>query len=433
MGSNNRVLNNARWIVICRALQSLVQMVIGMISARYLGPSDYGLIAYAAAVVSFAVPIMELGMSSTLVKEYVADPAREGQTLGTALVMNALSGLACMVGVACFVAIANPGETETLIVCVLYSITLVTQVPLTIQYWFQAKLQSKYSSIAVLVAYVFVSVYRIYLLIAKKNVYWFALAHALEYGFAGILLLYFYKTHGAQKITVSFARAKEIFRRSRYYIISALMVNIYQNTDQIMLKTLVDDSENGFFKTALTCTVIVSFVYDAVIESMRPVILSAKKTSQEAFNIGLSSLYTVMIYMALAQGIAFTLLAKPIINILYGAEFLPAVPVLQILVWQVGFSFIGLVRNIWILGEEKHKALWKINLGGVITNICMNAILIPLWGARGAALASVITQLFTHVILGFVIKEIQPNNRLMLQGLNPKNALYLVQKLRKKA
>ena len=89
---------------------------------------------------------------------------------------------------------------------------------------------------------------------------------------------------------------------------------------------------------------------------------------------------------------------------------------------------MGAVRNIWILAEDKYSVLWKINLSGSLCNIVLNFILIPFMGTMGAALASLITQIFTNVIIGFIMKSIRPNNRLMLRGLNPK---MLINKLKK--
>ena len=67
-----QVFNNAKWIIICKIAQSILQLIIGMISARYLGPANYGIISYAGSIVAFALPIMKLGLDATLVHELVA-------------------------------------------------------------------------------------------------------------------------------------------------------------------------------------------------------------------------------------------------------------------------------------------------------------------------------------------------------------------------
>ena len=38
------VIHNANWIIGGRVLHALLQLVVGTLSARYLGPSDYGLL-----------------------------------------------------------------------------------------------------------------------------------------------------------------------------------------------------------------------------------------------------------------------------------------------------------------------------------------------------------------------------------------------------
>ena len=171
----NRVVKNASWIVVCRIVQSLLGLVIGSLSARYLGPSNYGLINYAAALVAFVTPIMQLGLNAILVHEIVNKKEAEGEILGTSLCLSFLSGLLCIGGIAAFSNLLNSGETETIIVCVLYSILLIFQALEMMQYWFQAELKSKYMSVTMLIAYALTSLYKIFLLITGKNVYWFAL------------------------------------------------------------------------------------------------------------------------------------------------------------------------------------------------------------------------------------------------------------------
>lgn len=53
-------------------------------------------------------------------------------------------------------------------------------------------------------------------------------------------------------------------------------------------------------------------------------------------------------------------------------------------------------------------------------NVVLNSLFIPFFGAAGAAIASVISQMFTNIFVGFIISAIRPNNALMLSSLNPK-------------
>ncbi len=429
---SGRVFQNAKWIIGCKIVQSLLQFVVGMLSARYLGPSNYGLINYAASLVAFAVPIMQLGLRATLVQEYVQNSEKEGEIIGTSLTMNLVSSLACIVGVTAFSTVANPGETTTIVVCLLYSTSLIMQSIEMLQYWFQAKLLSKYSSLAMLCSYVVVSAYKIYLLASGKSVCWFALTHAVEYGVTGLLLLVAYHRTGEQRIKFSRKMAGQLFSKSKYYIIASLMVVAFNSTSSVLLKLLINERENGFFAAATTCTSITGFVFSAIIDTLRPVIIESRKESREAFEKNVSRAYAITTWLSVAQSVCFAVFAGLIVRMLYGAEYAPAVSVLQILVWNTAFSYMGSIRNIWILGEEKHNMLWIINLGGAVASFLLNLLLIPIWGACGAAIASVATQIFTNVIMGFILKPIRRNNMLLIKGLNPKMVVDMLSALIKK-
>ena len=427
----SKVFINAKWIVGCKIVQSLLQLIIGMLSARYLGPANFGLINYAAAIVAVLTPIMTLGFSNTLVQEYVDHPDQEGTIMGTHLVMNLISALACMVGVVAFAAVANPGEKDTVLVCGLYSVSLLSQALEMLQYWFQAKLLSKYSSLAMLCSYLVLSAYKIWLLVSGKSVHWFALSHAVEYGVTGILLLIAYKKYGKQKLRASVLLGRKLVSKSRYYIVSSLMVVLFNRIASILLMQLCGEKENGFYAAAVTSAGVLGFVFMAIIDTARPVVLESKKVSQDAFEQNVARVYSLTTWLSIAQSIGFTIFAGLIIRILYGEDYFPAIPVLRILVWNTAFSYMGYVRNIWILGEEKHSVLWVINLCGAVVSILLNAVLIPLWGACGAAAASVLVQIFTNVGMGFILKPIRRNNELLVRGLDPRCILELIPLLKK--
>lgn len=425
----NGVFKNAAWIIGCKIVQSLISFVIGLLTARYLGPSNYGVISYVASVVAFALPIMQLGLKQTLVKEFIQSPDREGQVLGTALVINMISSIFCMLGSVAFVAIADAGDQVTILVCALYSLTLIFQATEMTQYWFQSKLLSKYPSIATLCAYIVVALYKVFLLVTQKSVVWFALSNVLDYFLISVLLMIMYKKVGGQRLQINWQVGREMLSRSKYYIIPSLMVMIFQHTDRIMIKLMIGEAETGFYSAAITCIGISSFVFSAVIDSARPVILETKEKDQAAYEKRLMQLYSIITCMSLAQSIGMTLLAKPLVMVLYGSEYAKTASILAVAVWYVTFSYYGMVRNIWILAESKQKYLTGINVAGAITNIILNVCLIPIWGAIGAAVASLVTQFFTNVVIGFIFKPIRHNNDLMVKSWNPKVAIGMLNRV----
>ena len=423
MGKNSRVLKNASWIIAGQVIQSVLNLVVSMITARYLGPSNYGLMTYASSVVAFIVPLVQLGINGILVQEFVEAPEKSGEIIGTATVLTTLSSVLGIVGVWAFSAVANPGESTTIIVSVIYSVSLFFQMTEMIQYWYQAKLMSKYVSIVSLVSRILVSIYKIYIVIVGKNIYWFAIVNSLDFLIISALLYIIYFRLGATKLRFSFGTARKMLSKSKHFIIAGMMVSVFGQTDKIMIKLMVDDAASGFYSAAITCATMTSFLFAAIIDSFRPVIFENRKDDLVEYRKNTIILYSSMIYIALAQSIALTFLAKPIILLLYGAEYLEAVNVLRIITWYSAFSYLGAARNIWFLAEGKQKYIWVTNAIGATVNVIGNMILIPHFGACGAAIVSVITQLLTNFVLSFVILPIRENGILMIKAFDPRHLI----------
>ena len=187
---------------------------------------------------------------------------------------------------------------------------------------------------------------------------------------------------------------------------------------------MIDDVSVGYYSAAVVCSGMTSFVFAAIIDSMRPIILESKSNSDITYKNNVSLLYSIIFYLSLLQCIFMSLFAKPIVSIFYGAEYLPAADALRVSVWYVTYAYFGSVRNVWILAEGKQRYLWIINLIGAGLNVIMNFALIPILGINGASLASLITQFFTNFIFGFIFKPMRENNKLMIKGMNPKYAYY---------
>ncbi len=415
----NKVINNASWMIGCRILQMFINLWVVKATSKYLGPDNYGLIHYAQSLVAFAVPIMQLGLDSILVRELIDKPEKNGKILGTAIAMSFLSSFLCIAGISIFVLLLNGNEKETITVCILYSLVLIFQSLQQTASWFHSKYLSKYPSIVMVIAFIGVSIYKIFLLATKKSIYWFVFSETLSCIIISVILFIIYKKLGGQPFSISWSTAKDLFSRSRYYIVSSLMVTIFAHTDQVMIKNMLTNADAGYYSTVISCAGLSGFIFSSIIESARPQILESKYIDQKQFETNVSRLYSIIIYFSLAQSIVITLFAKYIIQILYSPEYYPAIGALRIFIWYTTFSYLGGIRNIWILAENKQKYLWIINLSGALSNIILNYILIPIMGINGAALASLVTQIFTNVIVNQLIRPIRHNNILMLRGLSP--------------
>lgn len=421
-----KVFINASWIIGCKIVQSILGAFITMLTARYFGPSNYGLINYAASLVAFVMPISTLALDSILVNEFITHTNQDGEILGTSIAMSLVSSLFCILGLIGFVSLANPGETTTLIVSALYSLLLLARAAEMTQCWFQAHLLSKYISIATLIAYLAKSVYQIYLMVRGSSVYWFAITNALDVFLIDIIILYFFRKETNQNLCFSWSTAKRMLSQSRYYIISSMMATIITNTDRIMIKMMLGDAQTGFYSAAVTCAGMTGFVFSAILSSMRPAILEQHINDEKTFENTMALLYAILLYLSVIQAVLISVFAPIIVRILYGSAFAATVEPLRYVVWYTPFSYLGAARNIWVLANSKQHVLWKISLIGALGNVILNGLLIPKWGVSGAAIASLVTQIITNFVLCFIIKELRPTLRYWRMSCNPKAIIQMI-------
>ncbi len=418
----NRIANNAAWIIICKGIQAVLGLAITMLTARLYGPENYGAISYAASLTLFVTPIAQLGFTSTLVGELVAHPSDEGEILGSAIVSSLISGALCVLGIWTFTRLTLPDEPTTILVCALYSLSLLAQSVELIQYWFQAKLLSKYVAVLTLMAYALVSVYQLIVLLTGKNMALYALSKGIEYAMIAVGLLVVFRRLNGGRLRASLRRCRSLLRQGGFYMLSGLMVVLLGQTDRIMIVNMLGEREMGLYSAAVVCANLAEFVFLAIIDSFRPVILEARQRKAEECETQMARLYAIVIYLALLQSIFIAIMAKPIIAIMYGFAYNESVKILRLLVWYTAFSYIGSARTIWIYAEGRQRLLCLMNFLGALVNICLNWILIPIWGVSGAAFASLVTQAFTNVILGWILPAMRRNNAILtravrLQGL----------------
>ena len=408
---------NAMWLIGGRVAQMVLSLFVGILSARYLGPGNYGLINYATALVNFFMSLCTLGINSVIIKDFFDNPDEQGTAIGTSIGMRFVSTLFSAMLVISVSFILDYGEWQTIVVVALCSISLVFHVLDTIQYWFQYNYKSSVTAIATFIAYLATSVYKIVLLVLNKSVEWFAFATAVDYIVLGLMFLIFYKKHNGPKLSFSLKKGKSLLRQSHHYILSGMMVSLYAQTDKLMLKQMLDEETVGYYSTAVALCTMWTFVLNAIIDAMYPTIIQSFKESKETFDKKNRQLYAIVFYVSVFVSLMFVLFGRVAIGILYGKEYLPAALPLSVVTWYTAFSYFGVARNAWIVSNEKQKYLKYIYVAAAVINVGLNAVFIPIWGATGAAFASLLTQIFTSIILPYCIKDIRPNAKLMLEAI----------------
>lgn len=411
---------NTSWILFGRIYQILVNLVVSVVSVRYLGPSNYGLISYAASFTSLMTAFCTLGINDVMVNELIEAPKQQGKLLGTAIVMRIASSILSMITICLLVWTLNPGESLTFWVTLIYSGGLVMQSLETVQYFYQQRLMSKVTSLLTVVVRTVVAVYKVILLAAGKNVLWFAASNVVDHGVFGLMLLLSYRRYRdpGQRLRVDWSLGRQLLGKSHHFILSGLMVALYGQMDKIMIKHLMDETQVGFYSVAVNICNLWPFVLTAIIDSARPLIIELFEKDRVQYRRRLTQLYSAVLMISAVTAAAITVLAKPIVLILYGAEYLEAVNALRIVTWSTGFSYLGVARSIWVVPNGQQKYEKYLAIIGAVSNAVLNLLMIPLWGICGAAFATLLTQIITNVLTGMIFRPLRENTRLIWDALH---------------
>lgn len=414
----NKEINNATWIIGEQVFQMMVSLIIGIVSARYLGPTNYGLINYTASFVNFVIPVVTLGMDGVVIKKMIESPTEEGEYLGGCIMCRIISALFCGLSVILIVWILNPNDFVMLSLISIQSVQLIFRAVNILDSWFQRYLKSKYVSIAKMLACVFVAVYRIYLLAMGMDLRWFAFSNSLSTLVIMIVLIMAYRKNSTNRLRIKIKRGCDVLKDSYHFIISGVMSAAYGQMDKIMLGQMISSEAVGLYTTASALCTMWLFVPTAIINSFRPSILELKNKGNEKQYISrLCQLYAIIIYLCIGVSVVIFIFGKFAINSLYGDSFSGATRALKILIWAETFSMIGTARGIWILAEKKNKYV-KYYLGmGTTVNLVLNSILIPVWGIEGAAIATLITQIFTSLIAPMCFRETRQHTGIVMRSV----------------
>ncbi len=183
--------------------------------------------------------------------------------------------------------------------------------------------------------------------------------------------------------------------------LTLILTRIYSYLDTVLLSLLAGDREVGFYSVAYKITFAFQFIPSAFAASLLAGFSAFFVSSQELLykTFAKSIHYLNLISFPLATGII--VLAPSVIPIIYpkyGHSILP----LQILMLSLIFLFLTFpVGSLLSAGNKQRRNTSNLAIT-VIVSIIMNFILIPKYGAVGAAISSLASSII-YFLLGLVV------------------------------
>ena len=413
-----RFIGNSGWMIGQQLYNMLLQLVVGSLSARYLGPSNYGLINYGASIIAFFSIICRLGLDSVIINEMIKQPEKRGGFLGSALVMRLLTSIVSLFFIMGIVRILEPNNLALYIITGLQSVAVVLQSYEVFTYWFQLNLRMKYVSVATMIAQTAVGIWRISLLANNASIYYFAFSSTIQYLVCGAVVIFFFiKEDNGLKLKFSKCDSIYLLMHSYHFIISGIAVTFYSQIDKIMIGKYLSSEQVGFYTAAASIATMWEFVPNALINSSSPIIIKLKQSSQEKFVERFQQLLLCITALSIVVGVGVSALGKVAVMILYGDKYLPAVNALDILIWSTGFAMIGTARGIWIVAEDLNKYTKYYIFIGATVNFVLNFFAIRIWGITGAAITTLVSQVVVAFVSPLLFKQTRAFDVIYFDGL----------------
>jgi len=397
---------NTSWLMAERILRMTVALFVGVYVARYLGPERFGLLSYANSFVGLFLALATLGLDSIVIRELVKNPESRNELLGTAFGLKIFGTIIMWFFILVSVPIIE-NDNQTNIFIAILSFAILFQVFNVIDFNYQAEVKSKYVVKVQFFQLIFSSSTKLFLIFIKAPLLWFVWVYCFDTFLLaiGLVVIYMIKSGNFLLWRWKWEFARTLMRDSWPLILSGIIVSIYVNIDQVMIKHMIDEQAVGIYAIATRISTAWYFIPIAITSSMFPAILNAKYNNSSIYQQRLQALYDILVWLAILIAIVILCLSESIIDLLVGQEYAPAASVLSIAIIAGIFTNIGLINNKFFEAENRQIDILYRSLLGVSVNIFLNIILIKKYGVYGAAMATVAAQFSTSIVYTYLKKD----------------------------
>lgn len=334
-------LSGIKWSAIERFGVQGIQFIIGLILARLLSPSDYGIIGMLAIFMAISQTIIDSGFSKALIQKQ----DRTEVDFSTAFFFNIVVGIVCYLSLffsSPFIAtfFNEPILKDVLRVLAinlfLNSLAVVPVAKLSIKVDF--KTQSKASIISTLLSGT------LGIILAYRGVgVWALVAQSVSHSFVNIVLLWsFLKWKPQWKF--SWESFKKLFGYGSNVLVAGIISTIYANINTLVIGKFYAPKDLGFFTRGQQFPSLLSTNLTSIVQRVTFPILSKIQDDDNR----LASVYRDYIKIS-SLAIFFLLIflssiAAPLISFLLTDKWIDAVKYLQVFCYALMFDHICVIN-----------------------------------------------------------------------------------------
>lgn len=411
---------NSIWLISDRLIRMGLGLLVGVWVARYLGPEGYGQLSFAGSYVMLFSALALFGLESIVVRELVHHPEARQAILGTTSLIRAAAGLLAYLAAIVTLLVVRPDDRTALLLVALLGSSLLAQAVEVSDLWFQSQVLSRYTVICRSSAFIISSCLKVLLVLSSASLAAIAAATAVEALLAAFLLVLAHARYSEAGI-LTWRWDSRWFQRlltsSVPMVLSGVVLMVYLRIDQVMLGAMAPQAELGFYAAAVRISEVWYFVPTAIVSSVFPSLIALRSTAPEQFEQRLQQLYNLLVFLGYAVALPVTFIAPRLVQLLFGSAYQAAAPLLSVLIWAGLFANLTVVRNAHFIALDWGRALlWATSLGAT-ANVMLNLLLIPRYGALGAAIATCLSYWVAAHGACYTHRRLWPAGKMILKSL----------------
>jgi PST family polysaccharide transporter len=392
---SNNILKNIGWLFFDKFCRLGIGLFVGVWAARYLGPDNFGLWNYSIAIVAILSALSTLGLDQVLVKNLIENESYEDQLMGTAFFLRFFGALLA-VAISC-IYVYSQHNHFLLLITFLTGLNLIFQSFDVIDLKLQSVLKSKNSVIIKNSAFIITSILKLIIILEKGSLVSFVIISLVEIMLGALGLILNYNLFRVLKWRFNTEYAQKLLRECWPLILSGIIILLYMRLDQVMIGRMLSAAAVGLYSVSVKFSELWYFIPTVFANSFFPKLIKIKGDGTQYKNVCLK-LLKVLFIISFSIAVILSLFAEKLIGSLYGHSFIASAFALKISIWTAIFVFWGVAAGNMLVIENLNKHNLYKSLQGLVLNIVLNLILIPRMGINGAAIATLISQIYASYL-----------------------------------
>jgi len=415
MSTIRRVIKNTGWLTIAEAFGKGIGFVVTIVVARYLGDSEFGKYSFAMATVIVFAVLVDFGFHVFLAREISRNKDKIKEYISNITFLKIIFSIITYLILVGFLFIVGKPDDVKYFVYLSGIYMILNSFNVTLRGIYQGVEKMQYHAINyilekiiyILLIFLFVTLDFgipgiMYALIISSAI-------GLSYNIITVFKKFTFFLPKFKKSTIKF-----ILKESSWFLLTGIFVAVYFKIDIVMLSIMKTDEVVGHYNAAYNLLFAFLFIPGVLTMPLLPVFSRYYKNNKDKLKKLISPLITYFLIAGAMLVFIFITLGPIVVGILYGQEFEPTKFLFQLLSFSFFFVFINYLLSALLSSVNKQKYSTIAAFVAMLINIIINLILIPKYGAAGAAIATIATEatvlLISIILLNRAISHFSKNN-----------------------